>query len=154
IKLMAKEEIMGARNALSLEISCTLAPGAAAILAAAALPVLAQAPGGIAGVLAGGAVPRPVQEKLVFTEGPVRTAEGGLYFPGIPVSKTYYLDPAGKISAVRENTNGANGLALTRDGNLLFAEGEGKRISRRNKDGSIATLTEGVPGTPLLAPND
>jgi len=154
---VAKEDIMGAmgaRNALSLEISWTLTLGAGAILAAAALPVTAQAPGGIAGVLAGGAVPELVQENFVFTEGPVGTAEGGLYFSDIRVSKTYYLDPAGKISAVRENTNGANGLALTRDGDLLFAEGEGKRISRRNKDGSIATLTEGAPGAPLLAPND
>ena len=55
---------------------------------------------------------------------------------------------------VRENTNGANGLALTRDGELLFAEGDGKRITKRNKDGSITTLTEGPTGVPLLAPND
>jgi sugar lactone lactonase YvrE len=95
-----------------------------------------------------------LQEGFVFTEGPLGTADGGLYFSDIRVSKIFYLDPSGKISMVRENTNGANGLALTRDGELLFAEGDGKRITKRNKDGSITTLTEGPTGVPLLAPND
>ena len=128
--------------------------GAAAIAVALAVPVLAQTPAGIPGVLAPEVVPELVQEGYVFTEGPVATADGGLYFSDIRVSKTYFLDPGGKISVVREGTNGANGLALTKDGELLFAEGEAKRISKRAKDGIITTLTEGPPGVPLLAPND
>src|SRR6266446_9744746 len=131
-----------------------LALGVAAIIGLLALPALAQSPAGIPGVVAPGVVPELVQEGFVFTEGPVGTADGGLYFSDIRVSRTHYLDPAGKISMVRENTNGANGLALTKDGELVFAEGDGKRISKRNKDGSITTLTEGPPGVPLLAPND
>ena len=109
---------------------------------------------GIPGVLAPGAVPELVQEGFVFTEGPVGTADGGLYFSDIRANRTFYLDAGGRISVVRENTNGANGLALTRDGELLFAEGDGKRITRRSKDGSITTVTEGPTGVPLLAPND
>ncbi|HSV24077.1 MAG TPA: SMP-30/gluconolactonase/LRE family protein [Xanthobacteraceae bacterium] len=128
--------------------------GAAAIVAVIALPVLAQTPVGIPGVLAPGAGPELVQEGYVFTEGPVGTADGGLYFSDIRVSKTYFLDPGGKISVTREGTNGANGLALTKDGELLFAEGDGKRITKRNRDGTISVLTEGPPGVPLLAPND
>jgi gluconolactonase len=127
---------------------------AAVAIAALALPALSQSGGGIAGVLAPGVVPELVQEGFVFTEGPVGTADGGLYFSDIRVSKTHYLDPGGKISVVREGTNGSNGLALTKDGELLFAEGDGKRISKRNRDGRIVTLTEGPPGAPLLAPND
>jgi len=127
---------------------------AAAVVTALAVPVLAQAPTGIPGVLAPGAVPELIQEGYVFTEGPVGTADGGLYFSDIRVSKTYFLDPGGKISVAREGTNGANGLALTKDGELLFAEGDAKRITKRNRDGSIAVLTEGPPGVPLLAPND
>jgi len=131
-----------------------LALGVAALLSMASFPTLAQPVEGIPGVLAPGAVPELVQEGFVFTEGPLGTADGGLYFSDIRVSKIFYLDPSGKISMVRENTNGANGLALTRDGELLFAEGDGKRITKRNKDGSITTLTEGPTGVPLLAPND
>jgi gluconolactonase len=128
--------------------------GLAAIITALAMPAMAQTSAGIPGVLAPGAAPELVQEGFVFTEGPVATADGGLYFSDIRVNRTYFLDPGGKIGAVRENTNGANGLALTRDGELLFAEGDGKRITKRNKDGSITLLTEGPPGVPLLAPND
>jgi gluconolactonase len=139
---------------MSLRMHSQLASAATALLAIVALPVIAQAPGGIAGVLAPGVVPEIVQENFVFTEGPVGTADGGLYFSDIRANRTYYLDPGGKISVARENTNEANGLALGRDGELLFAEGTSMRISRRNKDGSITTLTEGLPGAPLMRPND
>jgi gluconolactonase len=149
------EDIMTSRQDwMALRMHGHLALGAAALLAVAAAPSFAQAPGGVAGVLAPSVVPELVQEGFVFTEGPLGTADGGLYFSDIRVSKVFYLDAGGKISLVRENTNGANGLALTREGELLFAEGDGKRISRRNKDGSITTVTEGPPGVPLLAPND
>jgi len=136
------------------KIRAYAALGVAVIIAALALPVAAQTPAGIPGVLAPGVAPELVQEGYVFTEGPVGTADGGLYFSDIRVSKTYFLDPGGKISVARESTNGANGLALTRDGELLFAEGDGKRVTKRNRDGTIAVLTEGPPGAPLLAPND
>ena len=121
-----------------------------AVLIATALPAMAQ---GIPGVLAPGATPELVQEGFKFTEGPL-AADGGLYFSDIPENKTYFLDPGGKIAPVRENTNGANGIALNKAGELLFAEGVGKRISKRNKDGSVTTLTEGPAGKPLLSPND
>jgi len=123
-------------------------------LAVLAFPAMAQDPVGIPGVLAPGVTPQLVQEGFTFTEGPVGTADGGLYFSDVRASKTYYLDPGGKISVAREATNGGNGLALTKSGELVFAEGAGKRVTRREKDGSIIVLTEGIPGTPLLAPND
>ena len=117
-------------------------------------PLGAQSPAGIAGVVAPGVAPELVQEGFVFTEGPVGAQDGGLYFSDIRVNLTYFLDPAGKIAVARRDTNGSNGLALTRDGELLFAEGDSKRISKRGRDGAITTLTEGPPGKPLLAPND
>jgi gluconolactonase len=123
-----------------------------AALIVTALPAVAQAQG-IPGVLAPGATPELVQEGFKFTEGPL-AADGGLYFSDIPANRTYFLDAGGKIAPVRENTNGANGIALDKAGELLFAEGDGKRISKRNKDGSMTTLTEGPAGKPLFAPND
>ncbi len=123
-------------------------------IAAAAVSSGAQTLTGIAGVLAPGAVPELVREGFTFTEGPVGTANGGLFFSDIRTSHTYFVDVGGMIGIVRENTNGANGLALTKDGDLLFAEGDSKRITRREKDGTIKTVSEGPPGVPLLAPND
>jgi len=127
------------------------AAGAVMLLAGAAY---AQSPSGIAGVVAAGAAPELVQEGFVFTEGPVGTSDGGLYFSDIRPNRIYRLDPGGKISVVREQTNGANGLALTREGDLLAAEGEGKRISVRGRDGAVTTVTEGIAGKPFLSPND
>jgi gluconolactonase len=119
-----------------------------------AAPVLAQTPAGIPGVMAPGVEPELAQEGFVFTEGPVGTPDGGLYFSDIRPNKIYHLDPDGKIVLVREQTNGANGLAVTKDGDLLAAEGDGKRISRRSRDGTVTTVTEGVDGKPFLSPND
>jgi gluconolactonase len=134
--------------------SSVIALGAAAAVALFAGAARAQSPGGIAGIVAPGVMPELVQEGFVFTEGPVGTPEGGLYFSDIRPNRIHYLDPGGKISLVREQTNGANGLALTRDGDLIAAEGEGKRISKRSRDGTVTTVTEGIAGKPFLSPND
>ena len=131
--------------------------GAAALVAVVALlapPVHAQQPSGIAGVVAPGVEPELAQEGFVFTEGPLGTADGGLYFSDIRPNRIYLLEPSGKIALVREQTNGANGLALTREGDLLAAEGEGKLISKRSRDGTVTTVTEGIDGRPFLSPND
>jgi gluconolactonase len=127
---------------------------AATFILSSCAPTLAQTPAGIPGVLAAGTAVELVQEGFTFTEGPVGVADGGLFFSDIRANRVYSLDPAGKISVVREATNGANGLALASSGELVFAEGEGKRISKRSKDGTVTTLTEGIPGMPLMAPND
>jgi gluconolactonase len=129
-----------------------LGTAAAVVLLAGAAH--AQSTSGIAGVVAPGVAPELVQEGFVFTEGPVGIPDGGLYFSDIRPNRIYHLDPGGKISLVREQTNGANGLALTREGDLLAAEGEGKRISRRSRDGGVTTITEGIAGKPFLSPND
>src|ERR1700741_2604874 len=121
---------------------CRTAMATAAILLICAPTLLAQTPAGIPGVLAAGAAVDLVQENFTFTEGPVGTADGGLFFSDIRANRTYYLDPAGKISVAREGTNGGNGLALTKNGELVFAEGGSKRITKREKDGTITTLTE------------
>jgi gluconolactonase len=146
----AGRTLVSHRTARSIVITL----GAAAAVALLAGAVHAQSLGGIAGVVAPGVVPELVQEGFVFTEGPVGTPDGGLYFSDIRPNRIHYLDPGGKISLVREQTNGANGLALTRDGDLIAAEGEGKRISKRSRDGMVTTVTEGIAGKPFLSPND
>src|SRR5919198_1177776 len=151
----SREEKMQTQRRFAIAASRTrAAAGAAAAVGLIVLPAMAQSPGGIAGVTAAGAEPQLVQEGFVFTEGPLGTADGGLYFSDIRPNRIYRLEPNGKIDLVREQTNGANGLALTRDGDLLAAEGDGKRISKRSRDGTLATVTEGIAGKPFLAPND
>ena len=113
-----------------------------------------QTASGIKGVVADNTRPELVQEGFMFTEGPVGTADGGLYFSDIMgADKTYRLEPGGKISVYRSGTNGMNGLALMRDGSLIGAEGTGRRISKAGAGGPV-TLTEGISGMRLMAPND
>jgi gluconolactonase len=110
---------------------------------------------GIPGVIAPDAKVELVQEGFVFLEGPVGTADGGLYFSELQTAdRTHRMDPSGKISPYREHTHGMNGLALTRDGALVGVEGEGKRVSKVDKGGAVTTLTEGADGMPIMGPND
>jgi gluconolactonase len=129
-----------------------LAFAIAAVLVAT--PALAQTPAGIPGVVAPGVEPELVQEGFVFTEGPVGTPDGGLYFSDIRPNKIYQLEPGGKITLIREQTNGSNGLAVTKDGEIFAAEGNGQRISKRSADGTVTTVTESAGGKPFLSPND
>src|SRR5258707_5266838 len=142
------------RHLESAAIRRSAAAGGVAWVGLCALPVSGQTPGGVAAVLAPDVEPIRVQEGFVFTEGPVGTPDGGLYFSDIRPNRIYRLDTNGEISLVREQTNGANGLAVTREGDLLAAEGDGKRISKRSRDGTVTTVTEGSEGKPFLAPND
>ena len=116
---------------------------------------MVQTQGGIPGVVAPGIEPELVQEGFTFTEGPVGTMDGGLYFTHLlGANRIYRLDASGKISVFRENSNGTNGLAFTPTGDLVGAEGRGKRISKIGQDGTAAELTHGDGEKPLMAPND
>src|SRR5665213_2622123 len=121
------------------------------LLAAMALPVLAQSHG-IPDVVAAGVEPELVKDGFMFTEGPVGTPDGGLYFTDIRANKIYKMDPEGKITTVRMNTGGANGLALN-SGELYAAEGTAKLISRGNQNGRNTTVIDAT-NVPLGAPND
>lgn len=114
-----------------------------------------QTRGGIPGAVAPGVEPELVQEGYIFTEGPLGTTDGGLYFTDLrEANRIYRLDANGKISVFRENSNGTNGLAFTRSGDLVGAEGTGKRISKIGPDGKATELTRGDGEKPLMAPND
>jgi gluconolactonase len=77
-----------------------------------------------------------------------------VYFSDRNPDRTYRVDSAGKVTIHRENTNAAGGLAFSRDGVMLVAEGSGRRISRVGPDGQLTTLTEGRESKPLIRPND
>src|ERR1700685_1564982 len=114
------------------------------LLAALALPLLAQSPG-IPGVVAAGVEPELVKEGFMFTEGPVGTPDGGLFFTDIRANKIYKMDPEGKITQARDHTEGANGLALN-SGELYAAEGTGKLISRGNQNGRNVAVIDNSNG--------
>jgi gluconolactonase len=127
--------------------------GTAGAILVLALPAFAQS--GISGVVAPDVEAELVQDGYVFTEGPVGAPGGGLYFTDNRANTILLLDPSGKISVTHENTTNANGLVLTKEGDILAAEGVGKRISKRSKSGGAGvTLTDSFDGKPFMAPND
>jgi gluconolactonase len=104
---------------------------------------------GIPGVVAKGESVTLVREGFVFTEGPVPMADGGLFFSDLlTADRIYRLDPKGEFTVFREKTNGANGLAVMRTGEVVAVESTGKRVVRI-ANGQVTALAEG-----LLAPND
>jgi gluconolactonase len=82
-------------------------------------------------------------------EGPVGALDGTLYFSDIPANRTYKIDAKGMMSVWRENTNGANGLFMTKDGRLLAAEGSGRRIVAVMADGRVMPLATQFKGQPF-----
>lgn len=127
--------------------------GTAALLAVFAAPVLAApAVGGIRGVVAAGVEPQLVSEAFLNTEGPLGVPDGTLYVSDTNASKTYHIGLDGKIAVFRENTNRGNGIAINREGELIWAEGDGPRIRKQNlARGGYTTLSA---GTRLFQPND
>jgi gluconolactonase len=118
-----------------------------------ALPACAQAQG-IPGVLAAGVQPELVQDGFTGIEGPVGAADGSVYFSDRNPDRTYHVGLDGKITVYKENTGATNGLAFTREGDMVRAEGNGRKISKVDRGGNVTTLTNGAPGKPLLSPND
>ena len=80
--------------------------GVASMFSLSAVPALAQSPAGIAGVIAPSVAPELVQEGFVFTEGPVGTQDGGLYFSDIRVNPHLFSRSSRQDAVVRRDTTG------------------------------------------------
>jgi gluconolactonase len=112
--------------------------GGAAFGALLAMPAAAaEDTAGIPGVVAPGVEPQLVGAMFDNTEGPLGAADGSLYFSDTNASRTYHLANDGKITIFREGTDRGNGIAYTRDGDMLWAHetgileiGKNRRINR------------------------
>src|SRR5262249_470536 len=83
------------RHLESAATRTSAAVSAAALIGLLAFPVSAQSPTAIPAVVARGVEPRLVEEGFGFTEGPVGTPDGGLYFSDIRPNRIYRLDSNG-----------------------------------------------------------
>jgi gluconolactonase len=93
---------------------------------------------------------------LAFVEGPVwNPADGGyLIFSDIPADELKKWRKAEGLTTFRKPSHHANGNTLDREGRLVTAEHGARRISRTEKDGTVATLVERFEGKKLNSPND
>ncbi len=90
---------------------------------------------------------------FVFTEGPLWHPNGFFYFVDVRASVLYRLTLGDKPQVVRK-TNGGNGTTFDLQGRLINCEGDGRRVTRTEPDGTVTTLIDRFEGKRLNRPND
>ncbi len=97
------------------------------------------------------ATPDQLITDFQFTEGPVwLPGHNILIFSDIPASTIYQEDGV----VFRKPSGQSNGLTLDREGRLIAAEHETRRVTRTEGDGTITILAESYDGKRLNSPND
>lgn len=89
-----------------------------------------------------------------FTEGPVWSHDGFLYFSDIPANRILRFVPGKGVELVRENSNGTNGNAMDSQGRLYSCESHSRRVTRTDRKGKIDVLAGRFEGKRLNSPND
>lgn len=129
--------------------------GVGAILAIAALIHAAEGPARPSGLMAPGAEVEKAGGGFVFTEGAASDAAGDVYFSDIPNNRIHKWSALeGKIVSFREDSGGANGLFVDKDGAVLACEGTARRVTRTDAKGNIAVVADEFNGKKLNSPND
>jgi gluconolactonase len=92
---------------------------------------------------------------LGVAEGPVwDTAGGFLVFTDNGRGFRYRYDDAGGVTVLDTDTFNANGQTLDNERRLVWCEHAGRRVRRREHDGTITTLVDAYRGLRLNRPND
>ena len=94
---------------------------------------------------------------FAFTEGPLWHPDGYWLFVDLrrepPV--IHRMSPAGGApDIIREPSGGANGMTFDLQGRLLMCEGDNRRISRMEPDGTINVVADRWDGKRFHRPND
>ena len=94
---------------------------------------------------------------FAFTEGPVWHPDGYWLFVDLrrepPV--IHRMSPAGGTpDIIREPSGGTNGITFDLQGRLLMCEGDNRRISRMESDGTINLVADRWDGKRFHRPND
>lgn len=94
-----------------------------------------------------------VASGFVFTEGPLWHPDGFFWFVDIRTNSLYRM-VLGKPAELVRKTQGGNGTTFDLQGRLINCEGEGKRLTRTEADGSVTTLVEHFGDRRFNRPND
>ncbi|AGB22181.1 gluconolactonase [Mycobacterium sp. JS623] len=92
---------------------------------------------------------------LGVAEGPVWDTDGGfLVFTDNGRGVRYRYDDVSGVTVLDTDTFNANGQTLDNEGRLVWCEHTGRRVRRREADGSITTVADAYRGSRLNRPND
>jgi gluconolactonase len=87
-------------------------------------------------------------------EGPVWSREGFLIFSDYSRDRLYKYFPGRTPEVYREDSHGANGNTMDRQGRLYSCEYKARRVTRTDRKGRIEVLAERFEGKRFNAPND
>jgi len=87
-------------------------------------------------------------------EGPVWSREGFLIFSDYSKDRLYKLVPGKTPEVYREDSHGANGNAMDRQGRLYSCEYKARRVTRTDRKGKIEVMADKFEGKRFNAPND
>src|SRR5947207_797993 len=87
-------------------------------------------------------------------EGPVWSRKGFLIFSDYSKDRLYKYVPGGTPEVYREDSHGANGNAMDRQGRLYSCEYKSRRVTRTDRQGRIEVLVDKFEGKRFNAPND
>lgn len=100
-----------------------------------------------------GADLKKVAGGMIFTEGPLWHPDGFFYFVDIRTDSLYRMTLGQAPEKVR-TTEGGNGTTFDLQGRLIHCEGEGRKVTRLNADGSVTTIADRIDGKRISKPND
>jgi gluconolactonase len=95
-------------------------------------------------------------DAALWCEGPVWMGDWGcLLWSDIPNDRVLrWTEDDGRVSVFQKGTGYTNGHTRDLGGRLVAAEGDARRVRRREYDGTWTTLCDGFEGKNLNSPND
>lgn len=108
----------------------------------------------IPGVAAGGVVVELIKDGFNGTEGPIGYSDGSLLFTETNADKIVRIVADDKVSTFLEKSNGANGLALTPEGQIVAVQTKKTQVGVVYPEKQKQVLAENYQGTAFQRPND
>jgi sugar lactone lactonase YvrE/enterochelin esterase-like enzyme len=84
-----------------------------------------------------------------FTEGPAVDRNGNVFFSDVRSNRIHKIAADGKVTLLKDDTGGANGLMFGPDGRLYAAQNGRKRIVSYSPDGTESVIADGVDSNDL-----
>ena len=108
----------------------------------------------IPGVVSGGTPIQLIGQGFAGTEGPVALPDGSLIFTETPANRITRIAADGSTSTYLDNSNGANGLGFTANGDLYAVQVQKTRVGIVHPASRARVLANNFQGAPFGRPND